>query len=79
MQCEACGAAQNRDAKQWLAAHERWVYDDAARVQRLGWLICLCADCHTVTHYGYARSAAWSRRLSRIWSRSHRYEPHRDP
>lgn len=55
MRCEACGAAENRDAKRWLEAHERWVYDDATRVQRLKRLICLCTDCHTVTHYGYAQ------------------------
>ncbi|MEU6406064.1 DUF5710 domain-containing protein [Streptomyces sp. NPDC046985] len=55
MRCEACGAAENRDAKRWLEAHERWVYDDAARVQRLKRLICLCTECHTVTHYGYAQ------------------------
>ncbi|MCX4659115.1 DUF5710 domain-containing protein [Streptomyces uncialis] len=55
MRCEACGAAENRDAKRWLEAHERWVYDDATRVQRLKRLICLCTDCHTVTRYGYAQ------------------------
>ncbi|MYV47897.1 DUF5710 domain-containing protein [Streptomyces sp. SID2888] len=55
MRCEACSAAENRDAKRWLEAHERWVYDDATRVQRLKRLICLCTDCHTVTHYGYAQ------------------------
>ncbi|MEU6757832.1 DUF5710 domain-containing protein [Streptomyces sp. NPDC046685] len=55
IRCEACGAAEDREAKRWLEAHERWVYDDAARVQRLKRLICLCTDCHTVTHYGYAQ------------------------
>jgi hypothetical protein len=55
MRCEACGAVEDRDAKRWLEAHERWVYDDTARVQRLKRLICLCTDCHTVTHYGYAQ------------------------
>ncbi|MET9834037.1 hypothetical protein ABZ078_33150 [Streptomyces sp. NPDC006385] len=56
MRCEACGAGEDRNAKRWLEAHERWVYDDAARVQRLKRLICLCTDCHPVTHYGYAQA-----------------------
>lgn len=55
MRCEACGAGEDREAQRWLEAHERWVYDDAARVQHLERLICLCTDCHTVTHYGYAQ------------------------
>ncbi|MEV5778562.1 hypothetical protein AB0L49_46485 [Streptomyces antimycoticus] len=50
-----CGVGEDRDVKRWLEAHERWVYDDAARVQYLKRLICLCTDCHTVTHYGYAQ------------------------
>ncbi|WP_185893245.1 hypothetical protein [Streptomyces sp. WAC08241] len=49
------GAGEDRTAQRWLEAHERWVYDDVARVQRLKRLICLCTDCHTVTHYGYAQ------------------------
>ncbi|MDJ0340417.1 DUF5710 domain-containing protein [Streptomyces sp. H10-C2] len=55
MRCEACGAGEDRQAQRWLEAHERWLYDDAARVQSLKRLICLCTDCHTVTHYGYAQ------------------------
>ncbi|MFI0219107.1 DUF5710 domain-containing protein [Streptomyces lydicus] len=55
MRCEACSAEEDRDAKRWLEVHERWVYEDAARIQRLKRLICLCTDCHTVTHYGYAQ------------------------
>ncbi|MDX2296671.1 MULTISPECIES: DUF5710 domain-containing protein [Streptomyces] len=53
--CEACGAGEDRQARRWLEAHERWVYDEPARVQRLRRLICLCTDCHTVTHFGYAQ------------------------
>ncbi|OEJ95214.1 DUF5710 domain-containing protein [Streptomyces thermolilacinus] len=53
--CEACGAAEDRERRRWLEAHERWTYDEAARVQTLKRLICLCTDCHTVTHYGYAQ------------------------
>jgi hypothetical protein len=53
--CEACGASQDRDARRWLEAHERWTYDERTRVQRLARLICLCTDCHTVTHFGFAQ------------------------
>ncbi|MGW0393838.1 DUF5710 domain-containing protein [Streptomyces sp. NPDC003042] len=53
--CEACGASQDREAKRWLEAHERWTYDDATRVQPLRRLICLCTDCHTATHFGFAQ------------------------
>ncbi|MET9726471.1 DNA primase [Streptomyces zaomyceticus] len=55
MRCEACGAGEDRTVQRRLEAHERWAYVDAARVQRLKRLICLCTDCHTVTHYGYAQ------------------------
>jgi len=53
--CEVCGAAEDPGAKMWLEAHERWTYNDATRVQRLGRLICLCSACHTVTHFGLAQ------------------------
>lgn len=53
--CEICGAAEDPAAKRWLEAHERWTYNEAARVQRLGRLICLCSACHTVTHFGLAQ------------------------
>ncbi|MGO4630388.1 DUF5710 domain-containing protein [Streptomyces sp. 2RAF24] len=55
MRCEACGAGEDRTVQRWLEAHERWVYEDVARVQGLKRLICLCTDCHTVTHNGYAQ------------------------
>ncbi|GGP36810.1 DUF5710 domain-containing protein [Streptomyces abikoensis] len=55
LRCEACGAEEDRQAKRWLEAHERWVYDEARRVQTLKRLICLCTHCHTVTHFGYAQ------------------------
>jgi hypothetical protein len=53
--CEVCGAAEDPATKLWLEAHERWTYNDATRVQRLGRLICLCSRCHTVTHFGLAQ------------------------
>lgn len=52
--CEVCRATADRDARRGLEVHERWSYDDAARVQSLRRLICLCTDCHTATHYGLA-------------------------
>ena len=53
--CEACGRGQDRESGRWLEAHERWAYDEAAAVQSLRRLICLCTDCHTATHFGLAR------------------------
>jgi len=68
--CETCGAGEDRDRRRWLEVHERWSYDDANRVQRLGRLICLCTDCHTATHYGLAgirgRGAAARSHLQRV-------------
>jgi hypothetical protein len=52
--CEACGAAEERESRKWLEAHERWHYDDRTGVQSLRRLISLCSPCHLVTHFGYA-------------------------
>lgn len=54
-QCEACRRGEDRDAKRWLEAHERWSFDWATRTQKLVRLICLCTDCHQATHYGLAQ------------------------
>jgi hypothetical protein len=65
-QCEVCGApawagprrtprlCEHHGVDPGLHLHERWVYDDATRVQILRRLICLCSDCHLVTHFGQA-------------------------
>ncbi|MBO4209336.1 DUF5710 domain-containing protein [Micromonospora echinofusca] len=53
--CEVCDRSAAPQQKRWLEVHERWSYDDADLVQRLGRLICLCTDCHTVTHFGLAQ------------------------
>lgn len=53
-QCEACGAGEDRAARRWLEAHERWRYDDRSGTQTLRRLICVCSPCHLVTHLGYA-------------------------
>lgn len=52
--CEICSAPPDSQRSRWLEVHERWKYDDSARIQHLRRLICLCAPCHTVTHFGYA-------------------------
>ncbi|MHB1509642.1 MAG: DUF5710 domain-containing protein [Acidimicrobiales bacterium] len=52
--CEICGVGEDRSAKRWLEVDERWSYDEHAHHQVLKRLICLCTDCHHVTHYGYA-------------------------
>ena len=52
--CEVCQRGQDREARRWLEAHERWAYDESNNVQALRRLICLCTDCHTTTHFGLA-------------------------
>jgi Domain of unknown function (DUF5710) len=52
--CEICHRGEDRESRRWLEAHERWAYDDKAKVQTLRRLICLCTDCHTATHFGLA-------------------------
>jgi len=55
--CEACDRGPNRESGRWLELHERWAYSDCdpgrgSPVQVLRRLICLCTDCHRVTHLG---------------------------
>ncbi len=52
--CEACCATEDRAARRWLEAHERWSFDDRTGTQTLRRLICLCSPCHLTTHLGYA-------------------------
>ncbi|MGH3718303.1 MAG: DUF5710 domain-containing protein [Pseudonocardiaceae bacterium] len=52
--CEACGQAPDPATGRRLEAHERWAYDQPSGVQALRRLICLCDQCHTVTHFGLA-------------------------
>lgn len=52
--CEACGAPEGRGERRWVEAHERWSYNSKRSVQSLRRLVCLCSDCHRVTHYGLA-------------------------
>src|SRR5258708_37295062 len=53
--CEACGlrAASPKD-RALLDAHERFSYDERSGIQTLRRLICLCAACHGVTHFGHS-------------------------
>ncbi|MEV0586748.1 DUF5710 domain-containing protein [Nonomuraea sp. NPDC050310] len=62
--CEACGRGEDRDEQRWLEAHERWDYDQTARVQILKRLVCLCTDCHTATHMGLAQIQGKSSRAT---------------
>jgi len=59
--CEACGRGEDRTRERWLEAHERWEYDTAGRRQILRRLVCLCTDCHAVTHIGLAKLRGESR------------------
>jgi hypothetical protein len=52
--CEVCGSGAEPSHGLWLEAHERWSYDDAARVRTLRRLVCLCTRCHRTTHFGFA-------------------------
>ncbi len=45
--CEICGSEGNH-------IHERWHYDQTNLRQSLRRLVCLCADCHLSTHFGFA-------------------------
>jgi hypothetical protein len=53
--CEACGQTSHPPIERRLEAHERWIYDEPTGVQTLRRLICLCSQCHTVTHFGLAQ------------------------
>lgn len=53
--CEICGRGEDRGQRRWLEAHERWAYDAATSAQSLRRLVCLCTDCHAVTHFGLAQ------------------------
>lgn len=68
--CEVCHRSQDREARRWLEAHERWAFDDSNNMQALRRLICLCTDCHTATHFGLAsingKSAEASKHLCTV-------------
>lgn len=49
--CEVCGGKGSRHP---VECHERWEYDELARVQKLVGLIALCPRCHEVKHAGLA-------------------------
>lgn len=50
--CEACGSTVR------LQCDEQWAYDDAAHVQRLTRLRCLCQMCHHVVNFNRTRMVA---------------------
>lgn len=45
--CAICGATDKQ-----LHCHEKWSFDDKARVQKLAGFQCLCSDCHSIKHWG---------------------------
>jgi len=45
--CAICGSTDKT-----LHCHEKWSYDDKARIQRLVGFQCLCEDCHAIKHWG---------------------------
>lgn len=45
--CVICGATDRQ-----LHCHERWSFDDRAKVQRFVGFKCLCVDCHDIKHWG---------------------------
>lgn len=51
--CEVCGG---KGPKHPVECHERWVYNDQRRIQKLVGLEALCPRCHEVRHLGRAFS-----------------------
>jgi len=45
--CATCSTTNKQ-----LHCHEKWSYDDKARVQKLVGFQCLCEDCHSIKHWG---------------------------
>jgi len=46
--CEIC------DSDQRMEAHERWIFNEETKTQKLVRLISLCKKCHLGTHFGLA-------------------------
>ena len=49
--CEICSGRGDRHP---VECHEVWEYDESDYTQRLTGLVCLCPDCHSVKHFGFA-------------------------
>lgn len=50
--CQVCGCKGD----EWpVECHEKWLYDDETKTQRLIDLVSLCPDCHQVKHIGLAQ------------------------
>lgn len=49
--CEAC----DQKGEKWpVECHERWIYDESAKIQILDRTVAFCPPCHEATHYGLA-------------------------
>jgi len=49
--CECCGVKRFK----YLDAHERWIYDNETKTQKLIRIIALCRLCHQSTHFGHSK------------------------
>jgi hypothetical protein len=45
--CALCGEMGRR-----LECHEKWLYDDRKKIQKLSGFQCLCPNCHKIKHWG---------------------------
>ena len=53
--CECCGVKDEKTSLETrLEAHERWLYDDVTKTQKIMRILALCNLCHLVTHFGRA-------------------------
>ena len=56
--CEVCSACDCE-----VHAHEVWTYDDKKHSQVLKDIVCLCADCHNIKHWGRVVALVHKRQL----------------
>jgi hypothetical protein len=78
-QCGVCGIAPTREERHSrLECHEDWAYDELARVQRLDGLISLCARCHHVKHWGWAKKRVKTVKSFQIWQDEEKLAAYRE-
>jgi len=53
--CELCGARADSGRRNYMECHERFHYDEITKIQKLVRFVCLCTDCHQVTHFGLSQ------------------------
>jgi len=57
--CCICGRTDTR-----VNCHEKWLYDDMKKIQKLQGFQCLCDDCHNIKHWGRTVALAHKGELS---------------